>query len=271
MCLMAVALEAHPDWPLVVAANRDEYEARPTAGAHWWHDLPGVWAGRDLHAGGTWLGLRRDGRFAALTNVREPQRPPPPGARSRGALTAGWLCAAPDETPLGHAHARLAEGLDALPGFNLLLGHCPDDAPAEFAYLSNRAGVRPLAAGVHGVSNATLDVDWPKVRRLKARVADVVATPSGVAAMTDALFEALDDRSVPDDEALPDTGIGLERERLLASAFIAGPGYGTRAATVVLMRRDGLAVAVERAFEPGSDGRRWHERRAVFRRADRVA
>lgn len=271
MCLMALALDAHPDWPLVVAANRDEVETRPTAAAHWWPEAPGVWAGRDLQAGGTWLGLRRDGRFAALTNVREPDRPAPSQPRSRGALPAGWLGAPPGATPLAHAHARLAEGLDGLPGFNLLIGHCPTEGAAQFAYLSNRAGVRLLGPGVHGLSNATLDIEWPKVRHLKARVGEVVAAPAGISAMLDYLFEALDDRSVPTDDALPDTGIGRERERLLASAFIDGPGYGTRAATVVLMRRDGLAIAVERSFEPGSSGRRWLERRATFTRRDRAA
>lgn len=258
MCLIAFAWDAHPAFRLVVAANRDELYARPTAPADWWADAPDVLAGRDLREGGTWMGITRGGRFAAVTNFRDPGLAQLANAPSRGALVADFLRGSAD----AEAYARgLAGRAAAYNGFNLLVG---DDG--GLFYLSNRAeGVRRLEPGVYGLSNHLLDTPWPKVVRARAAMADALRRVDGVVAdgWDAGLWEMLADRVLAADDALPDTGVGMERERLLSPPFIHGDVYGTRASTVLTLSRDGAARFVERSVRSGEAG--WTEARHAFR------
>lgn len=241
MCLILLAHRMHPTYHLVVAANRDELYARPTAPAAFWNDAPHLLAGRDLRGGGTWMGITRDGRFAALTNVRELPLPGP-DAPSRGHLVSGFLRGG--EPPQTYLRALAPRAAD-YPGFNLLVG-----SGGELWHLSNRGGgARPLASGVYGVSNALLDTPWPKVERGKALLRDVLA--DGGEVDPEALFRILSLSEPFPDALLPDTGVGAERERALSPLFIASPDCGTRASTVLLVRRDGRARFVERTVAPG--------------------
>lgn len=240
MCLIALALDAHPHFSLVLAANRDEFHARPTAPASAWDDSPQIFGGRDLQQHGSWLALARDGRWAAITNVRR-MEPPDPQAPSRGALVADYLRVSTGARAYGEA---LADDAARYAGFNLLLG----DRDGVW-YLSNQSSfvMQPLNAGVHAVSNASLDTPWPKLVDLKARVAQWCADGETDG---DALFAALADRQPAADAALPDTGVGLERERFLSSAFIRNEVYGTRCSTVLTIDAGGHATFRERRFGP---------------------
>jgi uncharacterized protein with NRDE domain len=239
MCLIVFAWQIIPGLPLVAAANRDEFYARPTAPAAWWSDHPQVYAGRDLEGGGTWLGITRDGRFAAITNVRAPgdRRDDAP---SRGRLVANYLTStlSPQEyiREIG-ARAHVYNG------FNLLVG----DA-AQLVWYSNRGDAdprngKPLAPGIYGLSNDLLDTPWPKVVRTKAQFSSLLCQ----GAPQDAYFEMLTDTARPPDRHLPDTGVGTEMERLLSSVWIESPNYGTRASTMVHLDQRGNAVLQERA------------------------
>lgn len=239
MCLVVLGLHAHPLLPLVVAANRDELLERPADPAGYWPGREGLLAGRDRAAGGTWMGVTRAGRFAALTNVRDP-RAFDPAAPSRGGLVVDFL--ASREEPLGHLR-RLAADPVRRNGFNLLGG-----AEGRVAWLSNASGApREVGAGIHAVSNALLDTDWPKTRRTAARLAEVLGR--GGAVDPEELFSLLADREPAPDEELPDTGVGLEAERLLSPPFIVSPGYGTRGSTLLVVARGGRAVFLERLFD----------------------
>jgi uncharacterized protein with NRDE domain len=237
MCLILLAWKVHPRYPLVVAANRDEFFARPTASADFWTDAPQVLAGRDLQGGGTWLGVTRDGRFAALTNYRDPQRLLA-NARSRGELVARFLRG----TDRVAAFATCLETVaGACNGFNLIYGDT-----TELHYFSN-CGERPrrLEAGIYGLSNHLLDTPWPKVARGKSALARAVqALPDDAP-----LMAMLRDDSVASDEELPRTGVSLEWERLLSAAFVRSPAYGTRSSTVLVMDADGLLRFDEIGFD----------------------
>ena len=237
MCLVLFAHAAHSRHPLVVAANRDEFHARAAAPAAWIE--PGLLAGRDLEAGGSWFALARDGRFALVTNVREPARPRI-GAPSRGALP---LRVASDRRELTQVLAAVALELPAFNGCNLLAG-----SPRGLCFLSNRAeGLVQVAPGVHGLSNHGLDTPWPKVMRGKARLAAWLATDGED---VEALFTLLGDRTIAADAELPQTGIPLDWERRLSAAFILSPDYGTRCSTVLIISRDGRVRWIERRFGP---------------------
>lgn len=244
MCLLFVAIDTHADYPLIIAGNRDEFYDRPTAGARFWDDAPQVLAGRDLLGGGTWLGISRDGRWAAVTNYREPQA----GASdlSRGHLVSEFLMGT---TPAAqYAEQVLASGA-AYAGFNLLAGNA-----RQAVHCSNRSnGVSLLRKGVYGLSNHLLDTPWPKVVHGKARFSQLVSGHGPVD--TDAVFEMLGDREQAPAEALPDTGVGLETERVLSSAFIAVEGYGTRSSTVLSISQSGRAELTERRFLQPHQGR----------------
>jgi len=235
MCLAIIAIDAHPRYSLVVAANRDEFHARPTAAAAWWDET--LVAGRDLQAGGTWLGVTRAGRFAFLTNVREPHRTDR-ALPSRGALVPHVLR---DASPPPRALAAARERGLRHNGFNLVAG-----TAVTAAWTSNRAErVVELAPGVHGLSNALLDAPWPKVVRTEAAVSAWLA-----ASLDDVepLFDALADRTIAPDAALPNTGVALDWERRLSAAFIVSDNYGTRSSTIVTIDRSGRARFVERSF-----------------------
>jgi len=239
MCLAVVALNAHPRYVLVVAANRDEFHARPTQAAQWWSDnehVP-ILAGRDLEAGGTWLGVTRTGCWGFVTNVREGMKRDP-HAPSRGELVPRVLRDPRD------VHAALVAAIaDAhrYNGFNLMAG---DIAQASWGSNRGERGA-PLSNGVHGLSNAKLDTPWPKLVRTKA----------GVAAWAEAgrddvgpLFALLADRERARDDELPNTGVSREWERALSAPFIVGESYGTRCSTVLTISRDGDARLIEQSF-----------------------
>ena len=234
MCLIVVGWHVHPNYPLVVAANRDEFHARPTAAAAHWADAPQVGAGRDLEAGGTWLGIATGGRFAAVTNVREPGQPP--GRRSRGALTADFL-----RTDVSAAEYATSIDGQAYAGFNLLLGDTQ-----SLWYLSNRDGPpRALLPGIYGLSNRSLDTPWPKLVQARTVFAEALrALPDETA-----LFEVLADRSTVADTDLPSTGVPLAWERLLSAIFVCSDNYGTRASTLVLQDTTGRSTLIERSFD----------------------
>jgi len=241
MCLILLAQGAHPDYPLVVAANRDEYYERPTAKAAFWQDHPHILAGRDLECMGTWLGITRAGRFAALTNFRDP-RERKTDAPSRGQLVSNFLVSEQEPREYLEEVAKLAPRYN---GFNLLAG----DINGVF-YFSSRAGsVQKLSPGVHGLSNHLLDTPWPKVARGKQRLEAALAD----APSAEALLDLLRDREPAAEGELPDTGIGAELERVLSPALIVSPQYGTRASTAVLFGRDGGVSFSERTILRGGD------------------
>ena len=241
MCLILLALDSHPHYWLIVAANRDEFYDRPSVTAAFWADAPWILGGRDLKAGGTWLGIDRKGRFAAVTNYRQGQREPA-APRSRGLLVSDYLTTGIEV----RAHLERVERDAALyNGFSLIAG-----SRRELFYYSNREGrARALAPGVYGLSNHLLDTAWPKVTSSKNGLAALLA--SGGSETIPSLFALLSDRRQAADALLPQTGVSREWERLLSSAFIASGDYGTRSSTVVLVGRDGCVVFVERTFGPG--------------------
>ncbi|MSQ72114.1 MAG: NRDE family protein [Betaproteobacteria bacterium] len=236
MCLILLAWQAHPRYRLVVAANRDEFFARPSAPAGFWNDHPLVLAGRDLDAGGTWLGITRNGRFAAITNFRNPAEKKP-GAPTRGALVSGYLTGT--EAPLAYL-TRVASSAPEFNGFNLLVGD-----GNELYCLSNRAeGVERLAAGVHGLSNHLLNTPWPKVQRGKAALTSLLDAPfSG-----DELLEMLGDTAVASESALPVTGVSPDWERQLSPMRIVAGAYGTRCSTAITFADDGDIRFWERSY-----------------------
>jgi len=238
VCTLLFAWQVDPRRRLVVAANRDEFYARPAERAAFWPDAPQVFAGRDLQGGGTWLGVTKAGRFAALTNVREPHVQVPPHAPSRGQLVADFLRG--DDPPEAYlASLRPAD----YAGFNLVVG----DRSALW-YLCNRAGpARRLGPGVYGVANARLDDPWPKVVRGRERLAAVVADPEQG---THALLDLLTDPAPAADAELPDTGVGLAMERMLSPLFIASPVYGTCCSTALEIYDDGSLTFRERTQNP---------------------
>jgi uncharacterized protein with NRDE domain len=238
MCILLAAWHDHPDYELIVAANRDEFHARPAAPAAAWPDHPTVLAGRDLEAGGSWLGVAADGRFAAVTNVRRPGQAA--GQRSRGALVAEFLA---HGLPADAYGARLRAGADRYAGVNLVFA----DIARLYAWSNHDNRLRALAPGVYGLSNAALDDEWPKVTRLKA--AYTRQRKLSGEALTDALLATLRDDEHASDEALPDTGVGLAAERMLSPIFISGGGYGTRCSSVVLRDRAGRLSFVERRYD----------------------
>jgi len=243
MCLVLLLHDAHPRYRLIVAANRDEFYDRPTRPAAFWADAPAVLAGRDLQAGGTWLGIDRSGRFAAVTNYRQGQREPA-AARSRGFLVSEFLTG--DMEPEAYL-APVARDAALYNGFNLLVGD-----GLTVAYFSNSEGVaRALAPGIYGLSNHLLDTPWPKVTSGKLALSSLAREATAPELLAE-LFALLSDRSRPADHLLPETGISREWERLLSSAFIASPEYGTRCSTVVLVGRDERVALVERSF--GTNG-----------------
>ena len=296
MCLILIAHGAHPHLPLVIAANRDEFHGRPAAAASWWHDSTGLLAGRDLQDGGTWIGVHRNGRFAAVTNFAE--EPPLPSAgnavakRSRGELTALFL-----QGDMGAQEYLEVIGTRAAQyrGFNLIIG----DGTALHFFGNRDGGARQLQPGTYGMSNDVLDCDWPKVQLGRHAIRNAIDTsavrsPSGepkdphrqaveeaaaeaaqeaaeeaaeqassVRALTDRLFDVLADPRVPPDEMLPKRGRDIELERRIAPTFINSDAYGTRASTVIVLSRCQGEVRLsfaERRFGPMARelGRAYH-------------
>ena len=239
MCLILFAVQQHPEFPLALAANRDERYLRPTQPLAPWPEAPQVLAGRDLEAGGSWFGVTRSGRFAAVTNVRE--WPPQSGwPRSRGALVRDFLLGAMSAADYAADCVR-RDGQYA--GFNLLLG---DLHRCELWYCSNRGDdpLRQLRPGLYGLSNGALGDCWPKSASGSAALrAELLRGPT-----TDGLLALLGDRTVAADAELPDTGVGIDMERMLSPRFIASPDYGTRASTALLLDRHGNIALCEQNF-----------------------
>ncbi|HSJ97255.1 MAG TPA: NRDE family protein [Myxococcota bacterium] len=250
MCLIAIAWKARSDLTLVVAANRDEWRERPTEAAHWWPDHPDLFAGRDLRAGGTWMGAARNGRFAAVTNFRDPsdQRST---ARSRGGLVTDFLLS--EQSPAAFLDA-LAQRAGHYNGFSLVAG----DGSAMWYFGSREGAARAIEPGVHGLSNHLLDEPWPKVVRSRTAMQDSLADRDPAPR----LFAMLADGGGAPDEALPDTGVGITWERRLAAPLITGADYGTRASTVLTRSALGEVVFEERSI--GDDGRVVGTRRERF-------
>lgn len=234
MCLIVFAWRpAHP-MPLIVAANRDEFHDRPSLPIGYWQDAPQVIAGIDLAGGGTWMGHTVHGRFAALTNIRDPQSQT--GLRSRGELPANFLRG--DSSPQAYL-AEVSGHLEHYSGFNLLVG----DA-SELWYLnSSEAAPRRLDAGIYGLSNAALDSPWPKLCRARDALQECLEDPNA-----DALLKLLHDTQPAADGDLPSTGVSPALEKMLSSIFVASNDYGTRASTIVIRHRDGATDIVERRF-----------------------
>ena len=234
MCLVAFALDQSSRFPFVLAANRDEFYDRPAARLGWWEPEdggPAILAGRDLHAGGTWLGLTAQGRLGLVTNVRDPGSMDPQ-APSRGQIVPQWL---KGDLSMSLLWPRLA--MTGYNGFNLL---ALDFAQGECFWVNNRK-LYPerLQRGVFGLSNALLNTPWPKVQQLKARLKQAVSTSNDAEMLANQLFEALADPARAPDHQLPNTGVSLEWERLLSPAFIKSPNgqYGTRCSTLVITER----------------------------------
>ncbi len=241
MCIILLAHKAHRDYPLILAANRDEAYTRPAAQAAFWDDHPDVYGGRDLDKGGSWLALTRSGKVAAVTNYRDGQ-PKDPALRSRGELVSAFLTGSSDARTYLE---RVKPQGDQYGGFILIAGTIE-----TLYWLSNNGpGVEKIAPGVHGLSNHLLNTPWPKIRRSKQAVEALLG--AGEAELTAGLFELLADRNEASDHELPDTGVGLQRERELSAVFIRGERYGTRASTVILVDRNGGACFIERSFGAG--------------------
>lgn len=242
MCLILLAYRCHPGYPLLIAANRDEFHDRPTAPLAFWDDAPQVLAGRDLQQGGTWMGISRNGRFAALTNYRDPSRTLS-HAPSRGHLVSDYL---QGRESVEDYLARLTSQANAYNGFNLLVGDAHD-----LYYYSNYAGApQALTPGWHGLSNHLLDTPWPKLKHgltLMRRTLEQQPIPE-----PGDLLSVLADRTPAPDAALPQTGVPLEWERWLSSIFIDAPGYGTRSSTVLLVSASGQVHMVETTWADGS-------------------
>lgn len=238
MCLILFAYKVHPSYNLILAANRDEFYERQSSPADFWEDALQVLAGRDLQEGGTWMGIDRAGRFAAITNYRDPASWKN-NAPSRGGLVSSYLCS--NQGADGYLE-NISRQSQLYNGYNLIVG----DRHELFVY-SNRGVKQKLKPGIYGLSNHLLNTPWPKVSRGK-KLLKASLTKKG-AELEDALFDALADRKIPTDDKLPDTGIGLEWERVLSPIFIASPVYGTRSSTVLLIAKNGRIKFGEKVFD----------------------
>jgi uncharacterized protein with NRDE domain len=238
MCLILFAYKVHPSYNLILAANRDEFYERPSSAAEFWEDAPQVLAGRDLQEGGTWMGIDRAGRFAAITNYRDPASWKN-NAPSRGGLVSSYLCGNQSADDYLGKISRQAQLYN---GYNLIVGD-----RHELLTYSNRGERQKLNTGIYGLSNHLLNTSWPKVSRGKKLLAATL-NKKGVE-LEDELFAVLADRKIPADDKLPDTGIGLEWERVLSSIFIESPVYGTRSSTILLIGKNGRVKFVEKVYD----------------------
>ena len=242
MCLIAFAWNAHPDYRLIVGANRDEWHDRLAAPAAWWNDHPQILAGRDLKAGGSWLGVTRSGRFAAVTNFRDPADKQS-SACSRGELVTAFLLS--ELTPQAFLAETRQHAL-AYNGFNLIVGDT-----SSLAYFSSRDGaIEILEPGVYALSNHTLNEPWPKVTMAKSALDAILQEKMPDTALRMAIYDFLSSDVVAPDDTLPNTGVGVEWERVLSPALIVTPQYGTRASTILSMAKNGRVSFEERARAP---------------------
>ncbi|MEK4520612.1 NRDE family protein [Psychrobacillus sp. FSL W7-1457] len=239
MCLVNFQFQTHPTYPLIVVANRDEFYERPTESAHFWEDHPSILAGRDLLQMGTWLGVSKAGRFAALTNFRDPQLEP--GHLSRGEIVRNFLIGHQD--PLDFIE-ELKKNRDSYGGYNIVIG----DSHQLFHYNNILDEMNEVSPGTHSLSNHTLNTPWPKVEKGKQSLAEHLLLDN---IEVGPLFDLLTDESVAKDSELPDTGVGIELERSLSPLFIKMPNYGTRSSTVLLMDENQNITFAERTYYKG--------------------
>ena len=244
MCLILVSYDQHPDYKLIFAANRDEFYDRPTLPLAFWEDVPEIIGGRDMKSNGTWLGVHRTGRFAAVTNYRNPARNLPQ-APTRGALVSDFL--SNSETARNYMQ-KIASVGQHYNGFNLLVG----DRSGVWYYSNRGNDIQKLKPGLFGISNHLIETPWPKVKKGKAELQNLLSAQKGI--NYEDLLNILTDRSVPPDETLPDTGVGIEWERILSPLFITSKVYGTRSSSVILVKRNGWLIFVERTFIPEANG-----------------
>ncbi|MEL7833748.1 NRDE family protein [Fodinibius sp. Rm-B-1B1-1] len=241
MCLIVFSYKQHPQYPLIFAANRDENYERPTRSAEFWDENPNILAGKDLKAGGTWMGVNKSGEFSAITNYRDPniKKEDPP---SRGQLVLDFL---KNDVPPSSYLKKLQHRAGQFMGFNLLAGSLN-----ELGYYSNQQDkILFLGEGLYGLSNHLLETPWPKVRRAKDKMRTIISNNNiAPAPLLDLLA---DDREAPDNE-LPDTGIPKEIEKKVSPIFIKSDGYGTRCSTVLLVDHNGTVTFAERRFKTGT-------------------
>ncbi|PHQ24659.1 hypothetical protein CLH62_17370 [Marinobacter guineae] len=252
MCLIAFSLGQNPHFPLVVAANRDEFFRRPTAAMDWWTTDTGtrVLAGRDLQSWGTWLAISAEGDVSAVTNVRE-------GTSETGRISRGELPLRALTESRSELEGYLLDNADHYSGFNLVHVTARDGW-----YFSNRDAHpgRHIHRGVYGLSNHLLQTPWPKLLRLRQAAGDaVVAAGVDAGALHDELVTLLQDTTPAPDRLLPDTGVGIDTERFLSSPFIVGSDYGTRATTVISVSDTGEIHVTEQSWGPDAEtGERRH-------------
>ncbi|WP_174730313.1 NRDE family protein [Mesobacillus harenae] len=244
MCLVLFAYKLHPEYKLIVAANRDEFYGRPTAPAHFWQDQPEILAGRDLNKMGTWLGVTTTGRFSALTNYRDPNEKSE-GKRSRGELVADFLRG--EQTPFQYMESVAADR-DRYPGYNLLAGDNQD----LYYYSNIQNQITKVEPGIYGLSNHFLNTEWPKVEQGRKGLSEIVKGTEDE--MTEKIFSLLQVTDPVPDENLPQTGVSLEWERILSPMFIRANGYGTRS-SAVLMATDEIIQFTEMEYIDNSANR----------------
>lgn len=249
MCLINFAYKIDSRYDLVIAANRDEFYKRPTAQASFWEGAPHVLAGRDLEKLGTWMGVTKQGRFAALTNYRDPNKESG-NMRSRGELVSRFLIG--DDQP-EHYLQTIQQHRDQYPGFNLIVG----DVSSLYYYSNMENDIRLLKPGLYGLSNHLLNTPWPKVRKGKEGLERCLQ--GSTENLKECLFSSLQYADPVPDEELPSTGVSLERERMLSPLFIQTPDYGTRSSTLLFMTHRNVRFA-ERIFEGG----KYKEREFTF-------
>jgi len=243
MCLIVFAYNAHPSYKLVLAANRDEFYDRPASPADFWKDNPDLLAGRDLKGKGTWLGITHHGRFAAITNYRDPASFMF-DVKSRGKLVKDFLCGKIKAEKFTDKIGPLGAKYN---GYNLIL----HDAEG-FYHFSNRGGEKQkITAGIHGLSNHLLDTPWPKVVRAKKLMKEALKYKGS--ALEEALFALLADRRFPPPEKLPSTGVDKDWEKVLSPIFIKSPNYGTRSSTILLVGKNRRVTFIEKVFDGGDE------------------
>ncbi|MGB0205982.1 MAG: NRDE family protein [Neptuniibacter sp.] len=239
MCLITFAYKSHPEYSLILLANRDEFYARPSKAMHFWQDHPNVLAGKDLEQGGTWLGINQQGKFTAVTNYRDGLASKE-NALSRGALTRDFLTS--DQDPTGYLKQLLPKQ-DKFGDYNLLIGD-----QSGIYYQSNREGpIRALNPGIYGLSNALLDSPWPKLIKVRSELTNVLGD---IQFSPRSLLKIMSNRTQAETSELPDTHIPLEWEQLLSSSFIQSENYGTRATTLLLQKPNGETTIIEKSFGP---------------------
>lgn len=243
MCILFIAVNQHPDYPLIIAANRDEFHARLTQTSHFWADYPDMLAGKDLQAGGTWLGINRIGNFSALTNIRAPSLERF-DAQTRGELVVQAL----HNKSSWEAHtAHLSDTAQNYNGFNLVYGHWQQ----LHVFNSHTSEHNLLTDGVYGLSNAQLNTPWPKTQQGVTALNQLCQQELPLS--VDALFAILTDTTKAQDEHLPDTGIAKPWEKLLSSVFIQSPDYGTRCSTVITVDQQQHLTWQERSYDSSGD------------------